>query len=139
MTWAISKRTFSLKKLKIYSLRSCSQKISLWLSELFPDLLTKTISTNSERKFCETWYSKKNIYILGDFNINYTGCKNNTLVSATISNDVKNYLQFCIMFGLTQIIKSPTRIACRRTSLIDHILASLPEKLSQEGVRNVDL
>ena len=43
------------------------------------------------------------------------------------------------MFGLTQIIKSPTRVACSRTSLIDHILASLPEKISEEGVRNVDL
>ena len=40
---------------------------------------------------------KNELYILGDFNINlyqnqnYTGCKNNTLVSATVSNDVKNY------------------------------------------------
>ena len=43
------------------------------------------------------------------------------------------------MFGLTQIIKSPTRIACSSTSLIDHILASLPDRISQEGVMNVGL
>ena len=72
-------------------------------------------------------------------NQNHTGCKNNNLVSATASNDVKSYLQFCTMFGLTQIIKSPTRITCSSTSLIDHILASLPDRISQEGVINVGL
>ena len=88
---------------------------------------------------------KKELYILGDFNINlsqnqnHTGCKNNTLVSATISNDVKNYLQICTMFALTQIIKSPTCITCSSTSLIDHILVSLPDRISQEGVMNVAL
>ena len=70
---------------------------------------------------------------------NHTGCKSNTLVSATVSNDVKDYLQFCTMFGITQIIKSPTRITCGSTSLIDHILASLPDRISQEGVMNVGL
>ena len=79
---------------------------------------------------------KKELYILGDFNINlyqnqnYTGCKNNTLVSTTVSNDVKKYLQFCTMFSVSQIIKSPTRITCSSTSLTDHILASLPDRIS---------
>ena len=86
---------------------------------------------------------KKELYILRDFNINlyqnHTGCKSNTLVSATVSNDVKNYLQFCTMFGITQIIKSPTRITCGSTSLIDHILASLPDRISQEVVMNLGL
>ena len=86
---------------------------------------------------------KKELYILGDLNINlyrnHTGCKNNNLVSATASNNVKSYLQFCTMFGLTQIMKSPTRIACSSTSLIDHILPSLPDRISQEGVMTVGL
>ena len=88
---------------------------------------------------------KNKLYILGDFNINFyqnqnqAECKNNTLVSATVTNDAKNYLQFCTMFGLTQIIKSPTRITCSSTSLIDHILASFLERISQEGVINVGL
>ena len=60
-------------------------------------------------------------------------------MSATASNDVKSYLQFCTMFGLTQIVKSPTRITFSSTSLIDHILASLPDRISQEGVMNVGL
>ena len=64
---------------------------------------------------------KKELYTLVDFNINlfqnqyHTGCKNNNIVSATASNDVKSYLQFCTMFGLTQIIKSPTRLTCTST------------------------
>ena len=56
-----------------------------------------------------------------------------------VSDDVKNYPQFCTMFGLTQIIKSPTGITCRSTSLIDHILSSLSERICQEGVINVGL
>ena len=43
------------------------------------------------------------------------------------------------MFGLTQIIEYPTRIACNSTSLTDNILASLPERISQEDVMNVGL
>ena len=62
-----------------------------------------------------------------------------TLLSATVSNNVKNYFQIYLTFGLTQIIKPPTRITCSSTSLIDYILASLPERVYQEGVRNVGL
>ena len=72
-------------------------------------------------------------------NQNHTGCKNNNLVSATASNDFKSYLQFCAMFGLTQIIKSPIRITCSSTSLINHILAILPDRISHEEVMNVGL
>ena len=43
------------------------------------------------------------------------------------------------VFGLTQMIKSPTRITCSITSLTDHILASLPDKISQEGIMNICL
>ena len=91
--------------------------------------LLKTLNEN----FAKFDTLKIELYILGDFNKNFyqnqnhTGYKNNTLVLMTVSNDVKNYLRFCTMFGLTQIIKSPTCIICSSTSLIDHILASLPE------------
>ena len=57
----------------------------------------------------------------------------------TVSNDVKNYLQFWTMFGLTQIKKSPTRIACSSTTLIDHMLASPFERIPQEDVTNLCL
>ena len=95
--------------------------------------------------FSELDTLKKELYILGDFSINlyqnqnHTGCKNNNLVSTIVSNNVKNYLQFCTMFGLTQIIKCPTRITRSSISLIDHILASLPDRISQEVVMNLGL
>ena len=66
--------------------------------------------------------TNKETYILGDFNTNfyhngkYIICKNNTLISRSVTNDARNYHQFCIMFGLTQMIKSPTRITCKNTS-----------------------
>ena len=41
------------------------------------------------------------------------------------------------MFGLTQVVKSLARVTRASTSLIDHILASLPVRISQEGVINV--
>ena len=43
------------------------------------------------------------------------------------------------MFGLTQIIKSPTCIICSSISLIDHISLSLPERIFQEGAINLGL
>ena len=60
-------------------------------------------------------------------------------MTATASTDVKSYLQLCTIFGLKQIIKSPTQITCSSTLLIDPILASLLDRISQEGAINVGL
>ena len=85
----------------------------------------------------------KKLYILTDFIINlyqtqnHAGFKSNTLVSAAVCNDSKNYLQFWTMFGLTQIVKSATHITCSSTPLTDHILVTFPERDSQEVVINV--
>ena len=38
-----------------------------------------------------------------------------------------------------QIIKSLTRMTCRNTSLVNHILASIPSRISQHGVINVSV
>ena len=75
---------------------------------------------------------KKELLILGDFNKkleneNHARNKSDILESGAVSNNVKNYLQFCTMFGLTKIIKSPTG-TCSSTSL------SVPERISEEGV-----
>ena len=69
----------------------------------------------------------------------YIICKNNTLISRSVTNDARNYHQFWKMFSLKQIIKSRTRITCRNTSLIDHILASIPSQVSQHGDINVSV
>ena len=60
-------------------------------------------------------------------------------MSRSVTNDARNYHQFCTMFGLKQIIKSPMRITCRNTFLIDHILASIPSQVSRHGVINVSV
>ena len=36
-------------------------------------------------------------------------------------------------------LKSPTRVTCRKSSLIDHILTTFPERVSQQGIVNVGL
>ena len=76
--------------------------------------------------------NKKEIYILGDFNINMyydNRCivrDDNTISSKFLSNDVENYHQFCVMQCLKQLIQSPTRVICSTSILIDHILTSVP-------------
>ena len=43
------------------------------------------------------------------------------------------------MHDLMQLIQCPTRITCSTSTLIDHILASFPSRVSQKGVINVGL
>ena len=70
---------------------------------------------------------KKEIYILGNFNINmyhnnrYIVRDDNTISSKFLSHDIKNYYQFCTMQGLKQLIQSPTRVIYSTSTLIDHI------------------
>ena len=70
---------------------------------------------------------KKEIYILGNFNINmyhnnrYIVRDDNTISSKFLSHDIKNYYQFCTMHGLKQLIQSPTRVIYSTSTLIDHI------------------
>ena len=86
---------------------------------------------------------KKEIYILGDFNVNMYHSNrcivrdDNTISSKFLSHNVKNYHQFCTMHGLKQLIQSPTRVTCSTSTLIDHILTSAPSRVSQKGVINV--
>ena len=43
------------------------------------------------------------------------------------------------MFGLKQLIEVPTRVTCSSSTIIDHILASFPNRVSQQGVIDVGL
>ena len=43
------------------------------------------------------------------------------------------------MFSLKQFIEVPTRVTCSSSTIIDHILASFPNKVSQQGVIDVGL
>ena len=85
------------------------------------------------------------IYILGDFNINlflndsYILEKKNILNSKSIPSDVKSYHEFCTYFGLKQLIKVPTRTTTSSSTIIDHILASYPKRVTQCGVIDISL
>ena len=61
----------------------------------------------------------------------------NTICSKFLSHDVKNYHQFCTIHGLKQLIQSPTRVTCSTSTLTDHILTSVPSRVSQNGAINV--
>ena len=56
-----------------------------------------------------------------------------------MSPEVKNYFQFCSLYGLEQLIKSPTRVTYSTSSLIDHILKTFPERVLQQGIIDVGL
>ena len=43
------------------------------------------------------------------------------------------------MHGIKELIKSPTRVTCSTSTLIDHILASFPSAVSQKGVTDVGM
>ena len=84
-------------------------------------------------------------YILGDFNINlslndsYIFSKKYMLNNKSIPSDVKSYYEFCTFFSLYQLIKVPTRITCNSATIIDHILASYAERVTQQGIIDVGL
>ena len=43
------------------------------------------------------------------------------------------------MFALKQLIEAPTRVTCSSPTINDHILASFPNRVSQQGVIDVGL
>ena len=43
------------------------------------------------------------------------------------------------MFGLKQLTDVPTRVTCSSSTIIDHILASFPNRVLQQGVIDVGL
>ena len=84
-------------------------------------------------------------YILGDFNINlslndsYILSRKDMLNNKSIPSDVKSYYKFCTFFCLHQLIKVPARITCNSATIIDHILASYPERVTRQSIIDVGL
>ena len=85
------------------------------------------------------------IYILGDFNIklyindSYILVKKNILNNKSIPSDVKRYQEFCTFSGLKQLIVVPARATTGSFTIIDHVLASFPERVTQSGVIDIAL
>ena len=80
------------------------------------------------------------IYILGDFNINfslndsYIFTKKGILNNKSFPSDVKSCYEYCTYFSLHQLIKVATRITCNSATIIDHILTSYQERVTQQGI-----
>ena len=76
-----------------------------------------------------------------NFNINmcennkYIVHENNTVSTKLTSADAKKYHQFCTMHGLKQLIQRFTRVTCSTSTLIDHISASFPSRVSQKFLK----
>ena len=86
--------------------------------------------------------SYREIYFLGDFNINLfengkylfqkSSSNNKNLDSFT-----KKYHECCTLFGLKQLIKCPIRVTCNSSSILDHALASFADRISRSGVIDI--
>ena len=44
-----------------------------------------------------------------------------------------------VLFSVHQLIKVSTRITCSSATIIDHILANYPERVTQQGIIDVGL
>ena len=84
------------------------------------------------------------IYFLGHFSINLS--ENGKCVfdksfsnNKNLDSSTKKYHEQCTLFGLEQLIKHPTRVTCNGSSILDHDLASFPDRVSQSGVIDVGI
>ena len=89
-------------------------------------------------------FESNEVYLLGDFNFNLYDnqkCifKNFARSTKSVDSETKNYIEFCLLFGLEQLILTPTRITCNSSSLIDHILTNFSDRISQSGVIDVGM
>ena len=51
----------------------------------------------------------------------------------------KATMTFVLFFSLHQLMKVPTRVTCNSAAIIDHILASYPERITEQGIIEVRL
>ena len=104
-------------------------------------IIYRSCSQNNFLNILDT--DAKGTYILSDFNINiyeinkYIVHENDTVCTKFASADAKRYDQFCTMNGLKQLIQSPARVTCSTSTLIAHILANFPSRITQKEVINV--
>ena len=62
--------------------------------------------------------------------------RKNILNSKSVASDVKSYHEFCTYFGL---IRVSTSVTSSSSTIIDHILASFSERVTQSGVLDLVL
>ena len=72
-------------------------------------------------------------------NDSYISLKRKIINSKSVPSDVKSYYEFFTFFSLHQLIKVPTRITCNSATIIDFILGSYPERVTEQGIIDVGL
>ena len=92
----------------------------------FLDKLSTTISRSNT-------FDNQEAYILGDLNINLINKQKH------IPNGIKRYNEFCSLYGLEQLISTPTRVTKNSSSILDHILTNSTDRVSQSGVIDTGL
>ena len=78
-------------------------------------------------------FDNQEVYILGDLNINLINKQKH------IPNGIKRYKEFCSLYGLEQLISTPTRVTENSSSILDHILTNSTDRVSQPGVIDTGL
>ena len=58
------------------------------------------------------------------------------ILSHTMYGNNRNFVTF---FGFRQLISCPTRISCCSSTIIDHILASYPDRVSDKGIIDIGI
>ena len=86
----------------------------------------------------------KEIYIFGDFTTyafkwHSHFLKKNYVNNKLTPSNVKSNNEFCTFFSLHQLIKVTTGMACNTTTIINHILASYSERVTQKGIIDAGL
>ena len=90
-------------------------------------------------------FSNRELFFLGDFNINLYKNGKYILGKSVIAGDPNNFLvrkynEFCSLFSLKQLIQEPTRITCNSPeSLLDHILTNSTKNISQFGIVDISI
>ena len=88
--------------------------------------------------------SYRETYFLVDFNINLFENGKCVFQKSSSNNEnldsfTKKYHECCNLFGLKQLIKCPTRATCNSFSILDHVLASFLDNVSQSGVIEIGI
>ena len=92
----------------------------------FLDKLSTAISRSNN-------FDNQEVYILGDVNFHIINKQKH------IPNGIKRYKEFCSLYGLEQLISTPTRVTENSSSILAHILTDSTDRVSQFGVVDTGL
>ena len=103
---------------EIFSIEITNKTKNIILSSVYrpPDYSLKEFKNPLKPIFDNICRNSKDLYLVGDFNINVLGYENNV--------KVKNFVNFAFQNSLTPLINKPTRVTRTNATAIDHILTN---------------